>query len=157
MSNAVGSLFSASGLRMLHSYVSAFIAPMILFFAISGSFQLFNLHQAHGDYTPSVVISAMAGIHKDQVFSLGSHRAPERPGGPQGDKSPPRGPQGGDERPQPGLSTLLLKILFLTEALALVATVLLGVWIGVTHPKRARSFWIVLAAGLILPVVLIVV
>jgi hypothetical protein len=156
MSNAVGSLFSASGLRMLHSYVSAFIAPMIVFFAISGSFQLFNLHQAHGDYTPSIVISTMAGIHKDQVFSLESHRGPERPAGPQGDKGPPRGPQGAGERSQPAVGTLLLKVLFLIEALALVVTTTLGVWIGVTHPKRARSFWIVLAAGVVVPIVLIV-
>jgi hypothetical protein len=54
------------------------------------------------------------------------------------------------------LATQLLKWLFVFEALTLVATTLLGVWIGVTHPKRARTFWIVLAAGVVVPVALIV-
>lgn len=154
------SFVSASGLRLVHSYVSAFIAPMVLFFATSGSLQIFGLHVAHGAYAPSRLISSMARLHKDQVFAP----EPQRPDGPPLDLAAPgarppgmSAPRRGHDEPQPSLGTLALKVLFLLEAIALVVTTLLGVWIGVTHPKRARTFWIVFAAGALIPIALIAV
>jgi hypothetical protein len=149
-------VFSASGLRLAHSYASAFIAPTIVFFALSGALQVLDLHKAHGGYEPSPLIAAMARIHKDQIL------APDLPppgAGPPGfgpkDFGPPRGAEGGRPKPHMTLATKLLKGLFVFEALTLVATTLLGVWIGATHPKRARTFWIILAAGVLIPVALI--
>lgn len=130
---------------------------MIVFFSISGSLQVFALHEAHGAYKPSSLISAMAGLHKNQVFAPEPQRGAGRPEGPQGESAPPRGPQGRREKPKPTLATQALKLLFVLEALTLVATTLLGVWIGVTHPKRARTFCIILAAGTLLPIALMVV
>ena len=60
------------------------------------------------------------------------------------------------EPPPPTPAALVLKGLVVLEALALVFATLLGIWIGVTHPKRARTFRIVLVAGTLLPVALIV-
>jgi hypothetical protein len=149
-------LFSASGLRLAHSYASAFIAPTIVFFALSGSLQVLNLHKAHGSYEPSPLIAAMARIHKDQVLTPDTSRDAGPPGFVPKAFGPPRGPNSGRPKPHMTLATKLLKGLFVFEALTLVATTLLGVWIGATHPKRARAFWIVLAAGVLVPVVLIV-
>jgi len=139
---------TAAGLRMLHSYISAFIAPMIVFFALSGSAQILGLHEAHGDYKPSAFMSSIGRLHKSQVFAPAATRP----------KLPPRlvsdiGREG--PKPQTSLATQLLKGLFVAEALALVATTLFGVWIGITHAKRARAFWIVLGAGTVLPLLLI--
>ena len=149
-------MFSASSLRLAHSYVSAFIAPTIVFFALSGSLQVLNLHKAHGSYEPNPLVAAMARIHKDQVLSPDMPRDAGPPGFSPKDFGQPRGPEGGLPKPHMSLATKLLKGLFVFEALLLVATTLLGVWIGATHPKRARMFWMILALGVLVPVALIV-
>ena len=167
-STAVRSVVSASGLRLAHSYVSAFIAPMIVFFAISGSLQIYDLHEAHDAYKPGSLISSLARLHKNQVFAPEPQHGAEPPGGrqaeatspgdrPKGELAKKRAPQGKRPEREPTLATQILKALFVFEALALVLTTLLGVWIGVTHPKRARTFWIILGAGALLPIALIAV
>jgi hypothetical protein len=149
-------MFSASNLRLAHSYASAFIAPTIVFFALSGALQVLDLHKAHGSYEPSPLVAAMARLHKDQVLAPDPPRDAGPPDGGPKELGLPRGPQAARPKPHMKLATQLLKWLFVFEALTLVATTLLGVWIGVTHPKRARTFWIVLAAGVVVPVALIV-
>jgi hypothetical protein len=57
-------------IRRLHTYLGAFIAPSVLFFAATGSLQLFSLHEAHGDYQPPAFIEKLGMLHKDQVFAM---------------------------------------------------------------------------------------
>ena len=52
-----------------------FIAPSVLFFAFTGSLQLFSLHEAHGSYQPPALIAALGTVHKDQRFG----EVPKRP------------------------------------------------------------------------------
>src|SRR5471032_677790 len=54
--------------RQIHTYIGAFIAPSVLFFAFTGSLQLFSLHEAHGAYTPPPIVEALGRVHKDQVL-----------------------------------------------------------------------------------------
>ncbi len=54
--------------RLWHHYIGFLIAPSLLFFAFTGSLQLFSLHEAHGDYHPPALIEALGNVHKDQVF-----------------------------------------------------------------------------------------
>src|ERR1700722_16711603 len=54
--------------RQWHPYVGAFVAPSVLFFAFTGSLQLFSLHEAHGAYTPPAIVEALSRVHKDQVL-----------------------------------------------------------------------------------------
>ena len=61
--------------RQLHTYLGAFIAPSVLFFAFSGSLQLFSLHEAHGTYKPPAFAEQFGSIHKDQVL-----KSPPAPG-----------------------------------------------------------------------------
>ena len=56
-------------IRQLHLYLGVFIAPSILFFAFTGSLQLFSLHEAHGAYKPPALIEKLGSLHKDQVFA----------------------------------------------------------------------------------------
>src|ERR1700722_17285147 len=55
-------------LRQWHTYIGAFIAPSVLFFAFTGALQLFSLHEAHGAYTPPAAVEALGRIHKDQTW-----------------------------------------------------------------------------------------
>ena len=47
-------------LRQWHGYLGAFIAPSVIFFALTGALQLFNLHEAHGDYRPAPIVERLS-------------------------------------------------------------------------------------------------
>src|SRR5580698_2249190 len=64
-------------LRKWHAYIGLLIAPSVLFFALTGALQIFNLHEAHGTYTPALLIEKLSAVHKDQVFEAShDHSAP---------------------------------------------------------------------------------
>jgi hypothetical protein len=138
--------FSVASLRAWHAGISAFVAPMLLFYSLSGSLQIFDLHEAHGTYVPSPVLSAIGRLHKDQVL------APVQPRPPQRRPKKPDAP-----KPPTPPATMALKILFFLDALALAITTLIGVWIGVTHPKYARRTWILIGLGILIPAVLLII
>lgn len=145
-----------ASVRSWHSYLSVFVAPSILFFALTGALQIFNLHEAHDGYQPPALIEKLSAVHKDQVF--------ERRGPPPGSHATaPAEPHGGPlrrahgERRSTSASTLLLKWFFLAVALVLAATATLGVWIGITHATRRRLSWLLLAGGALIPVMLVLV
>jgi hypothetical protein len=142
-------LFSVTTLRVWHAGISAFVAPMLLFFALSGSLQIFDLHEAHGTYVPSPLLSAIGRLHKDQILAPVPPKPPKPPQSPGMKSSAPPAP--------PPAGTAALKILFFIEAMGLVITTLIGIWVGVTHPKYARRTWILLGLGVVIPVILIVI
>jgi hypothetical protein len=151
-------LLKGTFFREWHSYISAFVAPMMLFFACSGMLQIFNLHESRGMYTAPAIVRLSAGIHKDQEVRSGSPRAFD--GGPPGGASGATGArrEGGSEarqRPPMSLPRILLKWLFFVEALGFVVTLLLGVWIGLTHAKRRGRVIALLVAGAVVPVALV--
>ena len=53
-------------LRQLHLYLGTLFAPLLIFFAGSGAWQLFGLHQnaKDGSYTAPSSLVALAAIHK---------------------------------------------------------------------------------------------
>jgi hypothetical protein len=145
---------SGAALRSWHANISAFIAPMIFFYALSGALQIFGLHQSHGSYHAPAFITAIGRLHKDQVFAPVPPRdRPPRPAAAGGGSGPPGGPPPEERTSVP---TLMLKWLFLVEALGLATTTFFGVWIGLTHAKRKRTVVALLVAGTVLPLVLIV-
>jgi hypothetical protein len=119
---------------------------MVIFYALSGALQIFDLHEAHGTYVPSPLLSAMGQLHKNQVLAP----PPSRPSHPR-----PKAPE--PQPPPTPPATFALQILFCLEAIALVLTTLIGVWIGVTHPKYARRTWILIGLGVLLPVILLII
>jgi hypothetical protein len=143
-------------IRLWHSYIGLFIAPSVLFFALTGSVQLFSLHEAHGDYHPAAIVEKLSSIHKDQVFALGDHHPAPDTGPHPGDESqPPAGPEEhGDE---PAVSTLILKGYFLLVAIALTLSTAFGLCMGLTHTPRKRVGWLLVVAGTMIPMVLLLV
>ena len=49
----------------------------------------------------------------------------------------------------------ILKALFLLVAVSLAASTILGVWMALAHGRDKRVSWILLAAGAVLPVMLL--
>src|SRR6476619_6481274 len=56
-----------SFLRRLHLYLGCLFAPTLIFFAVSGSWQLFNWHQSTKDqtYKAPPALAALSYVHKE--------------------------------------------------------------------------------------------
>jgi hypothetical protein len=172
-----------AGIRQFHAYLGAFIAPSILFFALTGSLQLFNLHEAHGTYRPPVLIEKLSAVHKDQRFTakpmaddIPAPKAAHQGGGEQADadsdddrtaQTPgvqtPGGQAPAGKAPgakpakgAPGRS-LVLKWLFLAVAMSLIVSTCLGIWMAVTYSRRKGVVWALLILGAALPILILVV
>ncbi len=149
---------NAASLRISHTYISAFITPMVLFFALSGTLQIFSLHEAHGGYVPPAFLAAIGRLHKDQALALpAKHSRPAHTGtegAPAGAGAPDAGPPMNHSERKP-IAVYALKWLFALEAVGLVATTLFGVVIGLTHAKRKRTTLILLIVGTVLPAILV--
>jgi hypothetical protein len=143
-------------LRLWHTYLGFFIAPSVIFFALTGSLQLFSLHEAHGDYQPPALIEKLSSVHKDQVFA--AHKPDEHDQAPAAAGSPPPARPhhgGGGGRHGPTLATVALKWFFLVVALGLATSTGLGLWIGLSSPRRRRIPLLLLAAGTVIPLALV--
>jgi|SRR5882757_918885 len=139
-------------IRRWHSYIGLFIAPSVLFFALTGALQLFSLHEAHGHYQPPAIIEKLSSVHKDQVFALGNHR-PE-PASEKDAEKPDvaKSPEGAEDKgDEPELATLVLKACFLVVALGLTLSAALGLWMGLTQTRNKRTAWLLVVAGALIP------
>ena len=151
---------SMTSIRQWHSYIGLFIAPSIMFFALTGAMQLFSLHEAHGSYQPPTLIEKLGSVHKDQVFALGDHHpAPAPPaaaGQPDSSASAPADTKDDDDD-KVALPTLILKWFFLLVAVSLILSTVLGLWMGLVYTRRKGVAWSLLVAGALIPVVLLLV
>ena len=140
-----------SSIRVWHNYIGILIAPSVIFFALTGALQIFSLHEAHGSYVPPAIVEKLSSVHKDQVFAQKQHEEHE-----EAVSQPPAAAEHEDDH-GPALGTMLLKWFFLFVALALTASTILGLWIGLTHIQRKRTGRWLLLAGIVLPVALYVI
>jgi hypothetical protein len=139
---------TTTSIRQLHAYIGLFVAPSVLFFALTGSVQLFDLHEAHDDYRPFNWVEKLSSVHKSQVFAFGDHHV--EPGAGAEAQKPAAGGTGEQEE-EDKLPTVLLRWFFLLVALCLVVSTALGIWMGFTQTRRKRIAWILLAAGALFP------
>ena len=128
--------------RQLHMYLGVFFAPSILFFAFSGSLQLFSLHEGHHPEW----IAKLASIHKDQ-------RIDAQRRGPPPTRPPEFHPD--SEEHHESKATLVLKCFFLAMAAGLFFTTLLGLYMAFKFQRSRRLVWISLLAGVAIPAALI--
>lgn len=138
-------------IRQWHTYIGAFIAPSVLFFAFTGALQLFSLHEAHGAYTPPPLIEQLGSIHKDQTLQ---HPKPPGPPDTDDDHAAHAANHHGAESPPPW-TVPALKWLFLAVAAGLIASTLLGLWLALTTSRRRGLVIALLVAGAVLPLLLV--
>lgn len=154
-----GSPGRAMAARQLHAYLTAFVAPTILFFALTGALQLFSLHEAHGDYAPPPLVEKLANLHKDQKFALREkrHEAPPEsapaPRPSEGDWVAPSKARADDDAPP--AKVLALKWLFLAASVMLITSTLLGLWIGFTQHRRKAVLMAIVLLGTAAPVAIL--
>jgi len=151
---------NGTAIRRWHTYIGLLTAPSLIFFCLTGALQLFSLHEAHDAYHPYPLIEKLSSVHKDQVWE--PHHDHDHDHAPAGTGEKPSADHADhdadhedhDESDSP--ATLALKIFFLLISLGLTTSASLGVWIALTQSRQRRLCWILLAAGTILPVLLVV-
>lgn len=115
-------------LRTLHLYLGCLFAPMLIFFAVTGSWQLFNWHESSKDdsYTAPRALAVLSDIHKDAHIP-----------------------------PTPGRSPTPLRYFMLAGALGLVSSSVLGVIMAYQFSRRPVVATICLLSGIIMPAILL--
>jgi ABC-type nickel/cobalt efflux system permease component RcnA len=164
--------------RQLHTYVGAFIAPSVLFFAFTGSLQIFGLHEHHGDYTPPPIIEMFGRIHKDQVTKAkprpvahaphaADHDATDHDSDHQeADHHDSDHHDAGDTHADANhhdhaagatapWAVTALKWLFLAVAVGLTASTVMGLWLALTASRRKGLVLGLVVLGAALPVILL--
>lgn len=111
-------------LRTLHLFLSCLFAPILIFFAVTGSWQLFNWHESTRDktYIAPPALAALSFVHKDAHL-------PGTPG----------------RQPTP------LRYFMLAAAVGLVATAAIGIVMAYRFSRRPMVATICLLAGIVLP------
>jgi uncharacterized iron-regulated membrane protein len=120
-------------LRRLHLYLGCLFAPMLIFFAVTGSWQIFYWHEGtkgtsdggHG-YNPPHVLVALSRIHKE------AHLPPTERW-----KSTP------------------LRYFMFAAALGLVLTAVVGVIMAYRFSREPLVATVCLALGIFLPAILL--
>lgn len=135
-------------LRDLHNWLGVFFAPGIIFFAFSGIFQTLGLHENGPGRQPAApFIGVLASVHKEGEAVLPKRRPPppavsSKPAG-----SPPEHDHGG--------GFPLFKVYALLLSVALIASAAMGIAVALANRVARRRTWALLAAGCIVPVVLL--
>ena len=155
-------------LRQLHHYVGVFLAPAILFFAVSGAVQTFRLGEDKGwGGPPPGVLVWMTSVHKDQTLPRAEPPKPAPP--PKADAAKPNSPvatkpaadddhdHDHDHQAPRGPSPLPLKIFVVLLSLGLITSTLLGITIALNNRAMRRTSIVMLIAGTVLPLLLLLI
>ena len=63
-------------LRTFHLYLGCLFAPILIFFAVTGAWQVFNFHQStkDGSYTAPRALAVLSEVHKEAHIPPTPHR-----------------------------------------------------------------------------------
>jgi hypothetical protein len=146
-------------MRLSHRYLGIFTAPALLFFALTGAMQTFSLHESKGgsSYHPPAWIAILAQIHKKQtpivpVKKTAAAQPKARTIAGPGDRAAAAA-AGATQTHNP----LPLKIYFLLVAVALFSSTVTGVYMAYKYMRRRLAVTALLVAGLLIPVVLVLI
>lgn len=135
-------------IRQLHVYASVFVAPSLLFFALTGAFQTFRVPD---EPTAPVLLQKLARAHKDDVFALKPPPKAKKPeaSAKAGEAKPP-------EKPKPKEpATERVKWFFVGISVLTIITTLLGLWMALAYSRKKLPIWILLIAGIAAPIILL--
>jgi hypothetical protein len=136
--------------RLLHLYMGIFIAPSLLFFAITGALQSFSLHESHSaNYTPPSWLVHLSQMHKNQTLEVpvrkpGPPPAAPKPAPKPADSSAP--PAKDIHAPSP------MKFFFLFVSLGLCLSTCTGLYMAYKFNRNSTAVTGTLIAGIVVPV-----
>ena len=115
-------------LRRAHLYLGVFFAPLLVFYIGTGWYQTVNIDRRKGLGEAEGVVDKMVSIHVDQVYPS-------------------------DEAVS--WDPALFRILVVLMSLALLLTVLLGIFLAIRSTARRWPVWLSLGLGILLPMLLL--
>lgn len=133
-------------LRRWHHYIGVFLAPAILFFALTGFVQVIGW-QDQRNPPPPAWVSWMAGIHKKQEAPRPRPLASSRPAAAPAAKA--------DDDHDHEARFGPLKLFALLTALGLFLTTSIGLAVALGTRSMRRTSAIMLAAGVVVPLLLL--
>lgn len=150
---------SLKSIRFLHRYLGLFFAPTILFFAITGGLQMFGLHEtARGSfYVPPNILVHLSQLHKKGTLYLPPRKVAP-PVSAKSDGAKLDSPKLEAPRPMqapPPPNSLPMKIFFAATALALAVSTGTGLIMSWKYARRKSTVLLTLAAGVIIPAILV--
>lgn len=147
--------------RTLHLYFGVFTAPALLFLAFTGALQSVNLHEsARGSaYKPPAWIASIAHMHKKQSFDVPVKRGPPKSFAANAEVAPKAGAAArANDTPSsaPAARNLWpMKIFFVLVSLSLILSTLTGICMGWRYTRHRRRYGATLAAGVVVPALLL--
>ena len=141
--------------RQFHFYLGVFFAPMIVLFALSGALQTFRLQEEKGwGSEPPAVIAWMASVHMDSKLPKAkvpevAEKEGEKAGALQAEKPKPPAVK----KP----SKLPMQIFVTLVSVGLMLSAFLGVAIALNNSKTRTMSWVMLAAGSVMPLLLMMI
>ena len=153
---------SLKSIRLIHRYIGLFFSPTILFFAITGGLQMFGLHETSrgSSYVPPNILAHLSQLHKKGTLYLPLRKVAP-PNSAKSDGAKPDGPKLETLKPtQASLATpppnsLPMKIFFAATALALAISTCTGLIMGWKYARRKSFVLLTLAAGVLIPAILV--
>ncbi len=149
-------------IRLTHHYIGVFFAPTILFFAITGSLQMFGLHETSrgSSYVPPAILVHLSQLHKNGTLYLPPRKAaPSAPARLTGRRSMLLSLMLRSLQHQSQLrrlpSPLPTKIFFAAAALALVISTCTGLFMSWKYARRKAVVVGMLLAGITCPLLLL--
>jgi hypothetical protein len=156
--------------RQIHLYVGVFIAPALLFFALTGGLQVFSLHETTrgSDYKPPAWLVTLAQLHKKQTTTVPMRKprpmdADSHPPAAAGSASGPTANAPTPMQAKPDMprmeakNPLPLKIFSALVALGLFVSTLLGLYMAYRYTRRPALVTFLLVAGVVVPIVLMLI
>ena len=139
----------------MHLYMGMFLAPTVILFAASGALQIFRLQEGRpgSSYQPPSWIVFLAGVHKDQRLE---GAPPAKPAPPAAEAAPapkPAEPPAG--QPVRSKRSAILMWFFTLAAVGIITSTLLGIVMAFKYNRDRRVIWALLAAGTLLPIVML--
>jgi len=142
-------------IRQLHFWVAVFVAPSLVLFAVTGMLQLFKLHEAEGGYQPPPVIEKLGQVHIHQKYALRPVRRPPAAQAAPAAAAVAAPARAEAEEPAAPLGETLVKWTFLVMSLGMALSAVLGVWMSLSNTRQRRTTWLLLAAGTVLPILVL--
>jgi len=122
--------FVARSLRRWHLYLGVFFTPMLLFFVLSGWYQVQFPERLKSAGDAETFLQKMRVVHTDQIYP------------------------GDTERTRPS-SARGFQWMVYTMSAAMVATTLIGVWLAFRTLRRTAPVWVSLVLGIAVPIALL--
>ena len=113
-------------MRIVHLFLGCFFAPVLLFFVVSGAWQVLDLHQSRkdGHYVAPRTLASLSDVHRHQRWQSGRDVPPSRP----------------------------FQFFVLVMSIGFVVTTVLGI-IMALKMTRPLIVWSLLLGGILVPVI----